>query len=55
MFLSRTCVDLCGCRAIGGVVVQERANGTALVGVAVELTVRSPRSETTAKLRLEAH
>lgn len=43
------------CRAIGGVVVQERANETALVGVAVELIVRSPRSETTARLRLEAH
>jgi hypothetical protein len=42
------------CRAIGGVVVQERANETVLVGVAIELTVRSPRSETTARLRLAA-
>ena len=42
------------CRAVGGIVVQERANETALVGVAVELTVRSPRSETTAKLWLAA-
>jgi hypothetical protein len=43
------------CRAVDGVVVQERANETALVGVALNVTYRSPSTETTATLRLAAH
>lgn len=42
------------CVADGGIVVQERANETALVGVAVDLVVRTTESETRATLRLVA-
>jgi Asp-tRNA(Asn)/Glu-tRNA(Gln) amidotransferase A subunit family amidase len=42
------------CLADGGVVVQERANETVLVGVALDVTVRTAASETTAVLRLRA-
>jgi hypothetical protein len=43
------------CVADGGIVVQERANETVLVGVAVDVVYRSPTAETTATLRLRAH
>lgn len=46
--------DFGPCRADGGVVVQERANETVLVGVVVDLTIRSKRGETRATLRLAA-
>jgi hypothetical protein len=42
------------CLADGGVVVQERANETVLVGVAVDVTVRRSGRETTASFRLTA-
>ena len=42
------------CVADGGIVVQERANETTLVGVAVDLTVRTTERETRATLRLVA-
>ena len=42
------------CLAQGGIVVQERANETVLVGVAVEVSVRTASSETTAAMRLAA-
>lgn len=42
------------CFTNGGIVVQERANETVLVGVALTVTRRSPESETTATLRVRA-
>lgn len=42
------------CVADGGIVVQRRANETAVVGVALDVVYRSPRQETTATLRLRA-
>jgi hypothetical protein len=42
------------CVADGGIVVQERANETALVGVAVDVVRRSPEGETTATLWVRA-
>lgn len=42
------------CVADGGIVVQERANETVLVGVALDIVYRSPREETTATFRLRA-
>jgi hypothetical protein len=42
------------CVADGGIVVQERANETVLVGVTVDITVRTPEAETRATLRLVA-
>jgi hypothetical protein len=42
------------CVADGGIVVQERANETVLVGVALDVVYRSSERETTATLRLRA-
>ncbi|AUV80850.1 hypothetical protein C2R22_03555 [Salinigranum rubrum] len=42
------------CVADGGIVVQERANETALVGVALDVVHRSPTGETTATVRVRA-
>ena len=42
------------CLADGGIVVQERANETVLVGVALDVRVRTREGTTTASLRLEA-
>jgi hypothetical protein len=42
------------CRSDGGIVVQERANETVLVGVALDVQVRTREGTTTASLRLAA-
>ncbi|WP_380678784.1 DUF7261 family protein [Salinigranum sp. GCM10025319] len=42
------------CLADGGIVVQERANETVLVGVALDVRVRTREGTTTASLRLAA-